>query len=150
MKPRSAIEVPRKCSGNGLPRATALSPLCLFKSLRSMIHTSMTASSVLRGLSLPLSITVQELTETSYVTTDCDITRLSSPGKVASWFGLTHLLKEADFTLAWYDSTVGLYDSSPKPPYICFSFVLSFLASYVKVNWEDNGLPARDVMYFYI
>jgi hypothetical protein len=115
-----------------------------------MIHTSMTASSVLRGLSLPLSITVQELTETSYVTTDCDITRLSSPGKVASWFGLTHLLKEADFTLAWYDSTVGLYDSSPKPPYICFSFVLSFLASYVKINWEDNGLPARDVMYLYI
>jgi len=60
----------------------------------------MTASSVLRGLSLPPSITVQELTETSCVTTDCDITRLSSPGKVASWFGLTRLLKEAGLTLA--------------------------------------------------
>jgi hypothetical protein len=65
-----------------------------------MIHTSMTASSVLRGLSLPLSITIQELTETSCVTTYCDIARLSSTERLASWFGLTHLLKEADFTLA--------------------------------------------------
>jgi len=91
-----------------------------------MIHTSMTASSVLRGLSLPLSITVQELIETSCVTTDCDVTRLSSPGKVASWFGLIHLLKEADFTLAWYDSTVGLYDSSPKPPSVFFVLCVEF------------------------